>query len=270
MTTYGITAVAPVIAAIVLCPFAAGSDEGNVEGRLLDEPAAAAPRLGTGVANARRHGPPKASREPLRDCVECPALVAIDPGSVLVNAKDDPGCRFEEAQVVEVTVASPFAVGVFEVTVDEWATCRREGGCSHDPRDSEPGRVHRPVTDVSWEDAQQYVRWLSAKTGETYRLPSESEWRYVASLSKGGAGHGPDRPGLHGVVGSVMEWLDEPASPCVGGAPDASRRDDDMRILRGPSDCYHPRSWRSANRKHELRWVRDDCFSFRVAREPGK
>ena len=211
-----------------------------------------------------------AMREPFRDCAECPALVAIEPGSVLTSPKDDHGCHwYEETRAVEVTVASPFAVGVFEVTVDEWATCRRGGGCSHDPRESEPGRAHRPVTDVSWEDAQQYVRWLSAKTGERYRLPSESEWRYVASLSKNGTGHGSDRSGPHGVVESVMEWLEEPASPCVRGAPDASRQDDDRRILRGPSDCYHPRSVRSAFRHLVGPRVRDSCVGFRVARDLG-
>ena len=33
---------------------------------------------------------------------------------------------------------------------------------------------------VSWDDAQAYVRWLSEKTGGSYRLPSESVWEYAA------------------------------------------------------------------------------------------
>ena len=33
---------------------------------------------------------------------------------------------------------------------------------------------------MSWSDAQDYVEWLSAQTGHTYRLLSEAEWEYVA------------------------------------------------------------------------------------------
>ncbi|MEM8920512.1 MAG: formylglycine-generating enzyme family protein, partial [Pseudomonadota bacterium] len=42
------------------------------------------------------------------------------------------------------------------------------------------GRGSRPVINVDWNDAQAYVRWLSRKTGKTYRLLSEAEWEYSA------------------------------------------------------------------------------------------
>ena len=58
-----------------------------------------------------------------------------------------------------VTIEDPFAVGVYEVTFAEW-----------DARALPPaagGRVRQPVIDVSWNDAQQYVAWLSSRTGCT-------------------------------------------------------------------------------------------------------
>src|SRR5690606_2013243 len=46
---------------------------------------------------------------------------------------------------------------------------------------SESGRARtgRPVH-VGWEQATAYAEWLSAQSGKTYRLPSESEWEYAA------------------------------------------------------------------------------------------
>ena len=77
----------------------------------------------------------------------------------------------DEVPVHEVTIGEPFAVGVYEVTFDEWDACRRAGGCSHSPDDEGWGRGRRPVINVNWEDAQEYVGWLSRETGEGELAP---------------------------------------------------------------------------------------------------
>ncbi len=48
------------------------------------------------------------------------------------------------------------------------------------PSDGGWGRGRQPVINVSWNDAQSYVKWLSTKTGKPHRLLSEAEWEYSA------------------------------------------------------------------------------------------
>jgi formylglycine-generating enzyme required for sulfatase activity len=92
-----------------------------------------------------------------------------------------------------VTIAEPFAVGVFEVMFEQWDLCAAEGGCSSRPIDNGWGRGSRPVIMVSWNDAQEYTSWLSKKTGQSYSLPSESQWEYLARASEESDWLGGDR-----------------------------------------------------------------------------
>jgi formylglycine-generating enzyme required for sulfatase activity len=74
-----------------------------------------------------------------------------------------------------------FAIGKFAVTFDEWDACVTDGGCGgYQPLDNGWGRGKRPVINVSWDNAQAYIQWLSRKTGKNYRLPSEEEWEIAA------------------------------------------------------------------------------------------
>ena len=121
------------------------------------------------------------SVETFRDCDACPEMVAVPAGTFTMGAPySEAGSRNRERPVHAVTVPS-FAVGVYEVTFDEWDACVADGGCGgYRPHDVDWGRRGRPVINVSWNDAQSYVEWLSSRTGERYRLPSESEWEYAA------------------------------------------------------------------------------------------
>ena len=115
-----------------------------------------------------------------RDCAACPAMVTVPAGSYTMGSTSAEAGRHADERQRRVTIAQPFAVGVYEVTFAEWDACAAAGGCRHRPGDGGWGRGRQPVIDVSWNDAQQYVAWLSSRTGQEYRLLTEAEWEYVA------------------------------------------------------------------------------------------
>ncbi|MCY4573865.1 MAG: formylglycine-generating enzyme family protein [Gemmatimonadetes bacterium] len=142
--------------------------------------------LALGFAAAALPGPgPLVAQEAggtFRDCEACPLMVIAPGGSFMMGSPSDEEGRFDlEGPQREVTIGSPFAVGVYEVSFEEWDACVNAGGCAgYSPGDEGWGRGRRPVINVSWEDAQTYVQWLSQESGEDYRLLSEAEWEYVA------------------------------------------------------------------------------------------
>jgi len=116
-----------------------------------------------------------------------PEMVRIPAGRFLMGSPtDEAGHESDEGPQHEVAVPA-FELGKTEVTFDQWDACVADGGCTHKPDHYGMGRGRRPVIDVSWDDAQQYVAWLSRKTGRTWRLPTEAEWEYAARAGTGTA-----------------------------------------------------------------------------------
>ena len=119
-----------------------------------------------------------------QDCPECPEMVVVPAGSFTMGSSPEeeggPGSDqgYERPQL-RVDFAAPFAIGVFEVTFEQWDACVADGGCADLPRHAPFNEPNHPVHNVSWNDAQAYVAWLSAKTGQAYRLPSDAEWEYA-------------------------------------------------------------------------------------------
>ena len=243
----------------------------------------------------------KRARSPgtrFRDCPECPELVVVPSGSYRMGSSE-PDRHDDEGPVHRVTIGYPFAVGVYEVTFGEWDACVSGGGCGgYRPSDRGWGRGRRPVVNVSWNDAKMYVEWLSRKTGEAYRLLSESEWEYVARAGTRtkywwGYDIGRNRAncydcgdsyhyiapvgsfsanpfGLYDVHGNVWEWVEDCWNGHYRGAPsDGSARESGncgRRVLRGGSWYSEPRYLRSAYRLRLTSGSRDGDYGFRVAR----
>ena len=194
-------------------------------------------------------------------------------------------------------------MGVHEVTFDEWDACVAQGECNgYRASDRGWGRGSRPVIFVSWEDARAYVEWLSRRSGEDYRLLTESEWEYVAraggetrtryawgdAVGSGRAncescgsrwddrstapvGSFPSNSfGVHDMHGNVSEWVEDcwisgySNAPVDGAA--LTRANCPRRVLRGGAWNDKPRYLRSANRSRGDPAKRAPGFGFRVAR----
>ena len=253
-------------------------------------------------AEERRRAEARKPGTTFRDCPECPEMVVVPEGSFMMGSPSgEEGRDDDEGPVHRVTFERPFAVGVYEVTFAEWDACVSDGGCGgHRPDDEGWGRGNRPVMNVSWDDAQAYVRWLSGKTGAAYRLLSEAEWEYVARAGTrtrywwgdrigrnrancDGCGSrwdgertspvgafSPNAFGLHDVHGNVWEWAEDCWNDSYHGAPsDGSAWESGQcgrRVLRGGSWLSGPRNLRSALRVRSSTGNRNNGSGFRVAR----
>lgn len=147
-----------------------------------------------------------------------PQCEAIPAGTFAMG--DDRG-RFDERPAHLVRVGA-FALGRFPVTNREYACYLAATGAS-EPRFWRDGRFShppQPVVGVSWFEAVAYCAWLSASTGQRYRLPTEAEreWAALGGLDRARYPWGDAEPALTGAWALGPAGQDRPV-PVNGDAP---------------------------------------------------
>ncbi|WP_052716031.1 formylglycine-generating enzyme family protein [Magnetospira sp. QH-2] len=258
-------------------------------------------------------GPIEAQTKPLKpgdvfkDCPVCPEMVVIPAGSFMMG-HDQPdehihGDDFVSTKPVRrVTIKLPFAMGRYEVTVEEFQACMDDALCWLDGanlrRDTKP---RMPVVKQTYIEALGFLHWLKLKTGRQYRLPSEAEWEYAA---RGGAttrywwgdameygrancgvclpreekrglrvvGSFPPNPfGLYDMLGNVDEWVADCWNDSYEGAPadGAPRTDGDCTRGTGRGADWNSRLTYTPvfDRGWNLYLKRDKDGGFRVVRD---
>ena len=230
-----------------------------------------------------------------QDCAGCLWMVRIEGASFLMGQ----GAKDTSALPAHRVMIKPFALSQYPVTVADWNACHTDGGCGAAPRMAAT-EASTPVHNLSWDDAQTYVVWLSRRAGHLYRLPTEAEWEYaaragtttrywwgdqpgvaLANCAGCGGQQDPKAPlpadafqpnafGLYGMLGGVSQWMQDCWFPNYNGAPaDGSARDArgcSKRVLRGGSFRSSADEITPVSRSNYDAPVRYLANGFRVAR----
>ncbi|WP_220814888.1 dihydropyoverdine dehydrogenase [Pseudomonas paralcaligenes] len=253
-----------------------------------------------------------------KDCQDCPEMVLLPAGSFVMGApQDELGRQPDEGPQRTVTFAKPFAISRYQVTAAELDAYIKQSGVVIKSGDERPGRwceagkpsyeqgPRQPAVCVDYHEVQAYAKWLSEKTGQTYRMLSEAEREYAARAGSTGpfpfpfdeegdyqiskhantygprdgftysspvGSYSPNAFGVYDMHGNVYEWVADCWHDHYNGAPtDGSAWIDDDHCetvqIRGNDWGEPPIFSRSGNRNNAYKNTRGDWLGFRVARE---
>lgn len=224
-------------------------------------------------------------------------FVKIPSGSFMMGSENG---RDNEKPIRRVTISYEFYMGKYQVTIGEWKKIMGdipEGMKTLDNKFKESD--YQPVVEVSWYDAQEFIKKLNAKNdGYEYRLPSEAEWEYAAragtttefafgdSLSSNQANFNGDSPygnapkgkhlgkttevgsyqpnawGLYDMHGNVWEWCQDWYGDYPSGANPTG-----FRVQRGGSWYNSGSVLRSAFRGSHAPLYRYNDLGFRLIKQ---
>ena len=215
-------------------------------------------------------------------------MVLVPAGKFKMGSPASEKGRSDDETQHEVTLTKPYYIGKYEVTQEQW-----EAVMGNNP--SFTKGVKFPVTNVSWEDCQKFIKKLNGKTSGGYRLPTEAEWEYACragtptaysyggNLTKSDANidgdsikavgsYKPNAFGLYDMHGNLFEWCEDwygdypagaatdPKGPVTGKG----------RVMRGGSFISDVSLARSSNRNDYILTPTFRIYyeGFRLARTP--
>lgn len=217
-------------------------------------------------------------------------MVLVPAGKFKMGSPESEKDRSKFETQHEVTLTKPFYMGKYEVTQEQWEAVMG------DNQSSTKG-AKLPVTDVSWEDCQEFIKKLNASTKGGYRLPYEAEWEFACragtstAYSFGDAitpkdanyrgskigepvavgSYKPNAFGIYDMHGNVWEWCenwygDYPAGAVTDPKGAATGKG---RVLRGGAFYVGESIARSSFRYNfYLPSLRNNSHGFRLARTP--
>jgi formylglycine-generating enzyme required for sulfatase activity len=239
----------------------------------------------------------KTLQDKLRTGKKGPVMVIINSGTfdmgITSSIRKDEGPR----HTVKI---KKFAVSQNEISLEEYDIFAKALQ-KNIPNPKENDRKKYPVNFVSWDDANDYAKWLSKETGEKYRLLSEAEWEYIASAGRKstfwwGYDEEPNRAhcftcetnldtskptkiasfkanlfGVYDTAGNVSEWVRDCWHENYKNAPDNgtvwSGGDCTIRIARGGSFTSPQQSIRNTKREQFKAGEKLSRIGIRIARE---
>ena len=228
-------------------------------------------------------------------------FVLIESGKFVMGSPEGEPGRYTGEISHTVNLTHPFYIQTTEVTQSQWQALM-----GNNPSANKRCGDRCPVEQVSWEDAQRFIRKLNQKEGtDKYRLLTEAEWEYACratsttALPNGGittlqcdvddnlnaigwycgnsqnrvhpvAGKKPNAWGLHDMLGNVQEWCQD----WFGGYPNDEVVDPkgpkkgSYRVMRGGTWYSPARDVRCASRFGSPPRYRFQHIGFRLGMMP--
>ncbi len=221
-------------------------------------------------------------------------FVLIPGGSFIMGSPTSESGRKDDELKHRVTITKSFYLGKYEVTQGNWKAIMGNSPKGMSELGQEFFGDNLPVVRVNWEETQDFINKLNAKSDGKYRLPTEAEWEYAARAgstakysfgdsenlldeyawyrdNSGGkihevGGKKPNAWGLYDMHGNVWEWCQDWYASYSNSAQTGAKSST-VRVNRGGSWYDNAEELRSAKRDNYSGSDRNYGLGFRLIRD---